>query len=220
MPLRRSAKNARPLKSDLGPWEEGMNVFEEFKRLVSVLEKEAVRYALVGGVAMPFYTEPRFTRDIDLLVDCEDFDKTKAILEKAGYFESLSPRTFPEVAIELHRFLKVAGVDDEMLINVLVAKSEEVRRIVRNAVGGESEEERVMIANRRDLIWLKRTRDSNQDQADIEKLEGTRRERFTTSSCEELSGSRSFGTTRIGIPSSPGWVEFWPRRELIASPVR
>lgn len=155
----------------VGPWEECMNVFEEFKRLVSVLEKEAVRYALVGGVAMAFYTEPRFTRDVDLLVDCEDFDKTKAILEKDGYFESASPWTFPEVAIELHRFLKVAGEDDEMLIDVLVAKSKEVRRIIRNAVGAESEEGTVMIANKRDLIWLKRTRDSKQDQADIEKLE-------------------------------------------------
>jgi hypothetical protein len=50
-----------------------MNVFDEFKRLVLELEKQVVRYALVGGVAMAFYTEPRFTRDIDLLVDAEDF---------------------------------------------------------------------------------------------------------------------------------------------------
>ena len=28
-----------------------------------------------------------------------------------------------------------------------------------------------MVANKNDLIWLKRTRDSKQDQADIEKLE-------------------------------------------------
>jgi hypothetical protein len=28
-----------------------------------------------------------------------------------------------------------------------------------------------MLANKKDLIWLKRTRNSKQDQADIEKLE-------------------------------------------------
>jgi hypothetical protein len=43
-----------------------------------------VKYALVGGVAMAFYTEPRFTEDIDLLVGFEDFEKTKGILEKDG----------------------------------------------------------------------------------------------------------------------------------------
>jgi len=148
-----------------------MNVFEEFKRLVLELEKQAVRYALVGGVAMAFYTEPRFTRDIDLLVDSEDFEKAKGILEKEGYFESASPWTFPNVAVELHRFLKIADEEDEMLIDILIAKDEEVRMIIRNAVEAESEEGSVMLANKRDLIWLKRMRGSKQDQADIEKLE-------------------------------------------------
>jgi len=139
--------------------------------LVLELEKQGVRYALVGGVAMAFYTEPRFTRDIDLLVDADDFGKTKGILENDGYFQSTSPWTFRNVAIELHRFLRVVSPEDEMLIDILVAKDEEVKRIIENAVVAESEEGRVMLANKKDLIWLKRTRDSKQDQADIEKLE-------------------------------------------------
>jgi len=148
-----------------------MNVFEEFKRLVLEFEKEGLRYALVGGVAMAFYTEPRFTRDIDLLVDSEDFEMAKGILEKNGYFESASPWTFRSVAIELHRFLKVAGEEDEMLIDILLAKDEGTRKVIQNAVEAESEEGRVMLVTKKDLIWLKKARDSKQDQADIEKLE-------------------------------------------------
>jgi hypothetical protein len=151
--------------------EDNMNVFEEFKRLVAKFEKQKVKYALVGGVAMAFYTEPRFTRDIDLLVDSEEFNKAKGILEKDGYLESASPWTFRNVGIELHRFLKVVAPEDEMLIDILVAKDEEVRRIVKDAVVAESEEGRVMLANKKDLIWLKKMRHSKQDQADIEKLE-------------------------------------------------
>ena len=161
----------RPLMPGVGPRENIMNVFEEFRRLVSELEKQGVRYALVGGVAMAFYAEPRFTRDIDLLLDPDDFQKVKGILEKNGYFESASPWTFQNVAIELHRFLKVVNEEDEMLIDILVAKNEEVKKIIQNAVEAESEEGKVMLANKKDLIWLKRTRDSKQDQADIEKLE-------------------------------------------------
>ena len=52
-----------------------MNVFEEFNRLVKELETRKVKYALVGGVAAAFYTEPRFTKDIDLLIDFEDYEK-------------------------------------------------------------------------------------------------------------------------------------------------
>jgi hypothetical protein len=148
-----------------------MNVFEEFKRFVLELEKQKVRYALVGGVAMAFYTEPRFTRDIDLLVDSDDFEKVKGILEKDGHFESASPWPFRNVAIELRRFLKVVAPEDEMLIDILIAKDEEVRKIIQNAVEAESEEGSVMLANKKDLIWLKRSRDSKQDQADIERLE-------------------------------------------------
>jgi hypothetical protein len=148
-----------------------MNIFEEFKRLVLNLEKQKVRYALVGGVAMAFYSEPRFTRDIDLLVDSDDFNKAKGILEKDGYFESASSRTFRNVAIELHRFLKVTAPEDEMLIDILIAKNEEVRRIIKDAVEAESVEGKMKVANKKDLIWLKRSRDSKQDQADIEALE-------------------------------------------------
>ncbi|MFO7737398.1 MAG: nucleotidyltransferase family protein [Desulfatiglandaceae bacterium] len=148
-----------------------MNVFEEFKRFVMDLEKQKVRYALVGGVAVAFYTEPRFTRDIDLLVDSEDFERAKDILEVNGYFESASPWTFRTVAIELHRFVNVVNEEHEMLIDILVAKNEEVRKIIHNAVEAKSEEGRVMLANKKDLIWLKSMRNSKQDQADIEKLE-------------------------------------------------
>jgi hypothetical protein len=151
--------------------ESTMNVFEEFKRLVLELEKQKVKYALVGGVAMAFYTEPRFTQDIDFLVESQDFEIAKGILEKEGYFESAEPWTFRNVAIESHRFLKVLGPEDEMMIDILVANDDEVRRIVQDAVEADSEEGRVMVANKKDLIWLKRTRDSKQDQADIEKLE-------------------------------------------------
>ena len=148
-----------------------MNVFEEFKGIILELEKQKVRYALVGGVAMAFYSEPRFTRDIDILVDIDDFEKAKGLLEKDGYFESASPLTFRNVAVELLRFLKIVAPEDAMMIDILIAKDEEVRRIIQNAVEAESEEGRVMLADKKDLIWLKRSRDSKQDQADIERLE-------------------------------------------------
>jgi hypothetical protein len=148
-----------------------MNVFEEFKHVVLELDKQKVGYALVGGVALAFYTEPRFTQDIDFLVKAEDFEKTRSILEKEGYSETASPWTFRSVAIELHRFLKAVDPEDELMIDILVARDDQVRKIVQEAVGAESEEGRVMVANKKDLIWLKRLRDSKQDQADIEKLE-------------------------------------------------
>jgi hypothetical protein len=76
-----------------------MNVFESFKQLILGLEKQKIRYALVGGVALAFHTDPRFTQDIDLLVHAGDFEKIHTLLEGEGYFESAEPWAFSNVAI-------------------------------------------------------------------------------------------------------------------------
>ena len=41
----------------------------DFKELLSILAKHKVRYLVVGGYAVMKYTEPRYTKDLDLWVD-------------------------------------------------------------------------------------------------------------------------------------------------------
>jgi hypothetical protein len=147
-----------------------MNIFEEFKQLALEMERRQIKYALVGGIAMAFYAEPRFTRDLDLLVASADFEKLKNLLEGNGYFEPDKPWDLKNIEIRLHRFLKPI-LEDELMIDVLVAQDDEIGRIIENSVEAESEEGRIFIASKEDLIRLKRARDSKQDQADIEKLE-------------------------------------------------
>ncbi|MFW6140763.1 MAG: nucleotidyl transferase AbiEii/AbiGii toxin family protein [Acidobacteriota bacterium] len=85
-----------------------MNIFEEFPKLFSQFEKNKLKYALVGGVAMAFHDEPRFTKDIDILLFPEDIEKLKKILNKDGYLESTPPWTFKKINMTLHRFIKTA----------------------------------------------------------------------------------------------------------------
>jgi len=148
-----------------------MNVFEAFQQLILMLDKEKIRYALVGGVALAFHTEPRYTQDIDLLVNADDFDKIHKLLVNEGYFESAKPWMLSNVAIELHRFLKTMPPDDHMMIDILIANDDRVAKIIEDALEAESNQGNVRVANKEDLIWLKRTRNSKQDQADIERLE-------------------------------------------------
>ena len=147
-----------------------MNVFDEFFKIVRVLEERGVRYALVGGVAMAFYTEPRFTRDIDFLISADDFSEMQKALEDFGYVESITPWTFQEISITLHRFFKVEE-DEEMMIDVLASGDPEVDRFVESAVDAESDQGRVRVVRREDLVELKRIRASGQDLVDIERLE-------------------------------------------------
>ena len=46
-----------------------MEPYELLRRIVDFLERESVRYRVVGSMASIAYGEPRFTNDIDILVD-------------------------------------------------------------------------------------------------------------------------------------------------------
>lgn len=44
----------------------------DFKELLSLFKKHKVRYLIIGGYAVMRYTEPRFTKDLDLLVSVDE----------------------------------------------------------------------------------------------------------------------------------------------------
>jgi len=50
----------------------------DFRELLSLLEKYKVRYLVVGGYAVMKYTEPRFTKDLDLWISTDE-ENSKAI---------------------------------------------------------------------------------------------------------------------------------------------
>ncbi len=147
-----------------------MNVFDEFHRIVRYFQTEGIAYALIGGVAVAFHAEPRFTKDIDLLIREVDLERVTGILKREGYFKSSSPWILGDSNLTLHRFLKVEDTDN-MIIDVLVAGDDRHEQIIANAIEAESEGAGVVrVAEKADLIWLKRERNSKQDQADIARL--------------------------------------------------
>ena len=147
-----------------------MNIFEEFRKIVKAIEANNLEYALVGGVALAFHDQPRFTKDIDLLLIPDDIDNFADILSKLDFFVSATPWTFKNTDMTLHRFIKIAG-DDHLQLDVLTANSERSQQIIQNALNAESEYGTVRVASIEDLIWMKRRRNSDQDQVDIKMLE-------------------------------------------------
>lgn len=150
--------------------ESDMNIFDEFAKIIQDIESKKIRYALIGGVALAFYSEPRFTRDIDLLLHPDDLETIRFILEENGYFESANPWTFQKTPLTLHRFLKVQD-NDEMIIDIFLAGNDQHINMIHDAFIAEGENGVVRVARKRDIIWLKRKRNSHQDRADIERLE-------------------------------------------------
>ena len=148
-----------------------MNVFYEFHKIVQQLQREGVKYALIGGVAVAFHAEPRFTKDLDFLIQDIDLERVGSALKKVGYFSSATPWTFKDSGLTLHRFMKVEQ-GDEMVVDILVAGDDRHRQIIERALVAESKGTGLIrVATRDDLVWLKKQRLSKQDEADIERLE-------------------------------------------------
>ncbi|MCD4775999.1 MAG: nucleotidyl transferase AbiEii/AbiGii toxin family protein [Candidatus Aegiribacteria sp.] len=147
-----------------------MNIFEEFRKIVKAIEVNNLKYALVGDVALSFHDQPRFTKDIDLLLSPDDIDNFADVLLKLDFFVSAVPWAFKNADITLHRFIKIVG-EDHLQLDVLAANSERSQQIILKALDAESEYGTVRVASVEDLIWMKRKRNSDQDQVDIRMLE-------------------------------------------------
>ena len=133
-----------------------MNVFFEFHKVVRHFQREDIEYALVGGVAVAFHAEPRFTKDVDFLIPGHELEKVSEVLKQEGYFRTAEPWTFKESKLTLHRFMKIEN-QDEMIIDVLVAGDERHEKIITNALIADSPGTgEVKVATKEDLIWLKK----------------------------------------------------------------
>ena len=146
-----------------------MNLYDEFSGIVKAFQKKKIRFAIVGGLAMAFYDQPRFTRDIDVLLHSEDEERMVSAMNKLGYFESARPLRFSKISIILRRFMKTKG-EDFIPVDILVGKERRIDAIVEGATLQAWLKGTVRVAKKEDIIWLKKRRGSDQDKLDIRKL--------------------------------------------------
>ena len=66
----------------------------DFRELLSLLEKYKVRYLVVGGYAVMKYTEPRFTKDLDLWISIDE-ENSKAIYAALKEFGAPLKNLYP-----------------------------------------------------------------------------------------------------------------------------
>lgn len=64
-----------------------MKVEKDFEELLKLFNKNKVRYCIVGAYAVAFYAIPRYTKDIDILVDTEIENASRIInsLKEFGF---------------------------------------------------------------------------------------------------------------------------------------
>jgi hypothetical protein len=74
-------------------------MYQDYKDLLSAFHAHGVKYLIVGGYAVIFHAQPRFTKDIDLFIkaDSANANATYAALASFGVpLEGLRPEEFAD----------------------------------------------------------------------------------------------------------------------------
>jgi len=154
----------------------------DFDLIFTALAKGKVRYLVVGGVAVVLHGVPRFTADLDLVLDLTPANVTAAmaVLAELGY-RPRAPVPFLDFAnagkrrewVE-QKSLKVLGLwspdhpatEIDLFVEEPFPFEETFSRASRVDLGLNT----VVIASIADLIRLKREADRPKDREDIERL--------------------------------------------------
>ncbi len=141
----------------------------DFKELLSLFKKHEVRYLIVGGYAVMRYTEPRFTKDLALLVAVDDNNAQAiytALKEFGAPLENLSAQDFAEEGYFYQMGYPPLRVDVLMSIPGVSFSEAWEHRETLTIMGTD-----MHFISKADLIKAKRASGRPQDLLDLENLE-------------------------------------------------
>jgi hypothetical protein len=74
-------------------------MYPDYKDLLSVFQSHGVRYLIVGGYAVIFHAQPRFTKDLDIFVQADPVNARAiyaALAEFGAPLENIRPEDFAD----------------------------------------------------------------------------------------------------------------------------
>ncbi|PQP35422.1 hypothetical protein C6A37_02595 [Desulfobacteraceae bacterium SEEP-SAG9] len=140
----------------------------DFKELLKIFEKHKIYYLVVGGYAVMKYSEPRFTKDLDIFIttDKDNANNVYTALKEFGApLKNLTPEDFshkgyfyqmgrPPLRVDI--MMSIPGVDfDEAWENREVVELDAIK---------------IYFISRSDLIRSKEASARPQDKIDIDQL--------------------------------------------------
>lgn len=147
-----------------------LDLMDELRRLVRVLDERGIDYALCGGLAMGIHGRARATVDIDLLILSESLPEVFEIANALGYNIRGKDLSFANGAIEIRRVTKIDSEDGELLSLDLLLATPDIRDVWESREKIAWEAGQLSVVSTSGLIALKQLRRSYQDLADIEAL--------------------------------------------------
>jgi len=147
-----------------------IDITDELRALVTKLDEHGINYALCGGMAMAIYDRPRFTIDIDLLIEEESLPKAMNIAQSLAYNIRGKDLSFANGAVEIRRISKIDPDGGDLLTVDFLLVTPQIRKAWDSRVESEWEGGRLSVVSRAGLIALKQLSGRPQDLVDVNGL--------------------------------------------------
>ena len=148
-----------------------IDLYSEFFGLTDALTTAEVLFAVCGGVAVAIHGYPRFTRDIDLLIQRSDEHRVREIADRLGFVLEggrMPVGDNPASAWEIARVSKVIGKDILALNLWLVGPA--IQTVWESRLVAEFNGRLISVVSREGLRTLKLISGRKQDLIDLEQL--------------------------------------------------
>ena len=145
-----------------------MRVEKDYEDLLRLFNKNKVKYFIIGAYAVAFYARPRYTKDIDILVepDIKNGERIIKALKEFGFKTlKLSAKDFAKKGRIVQLGYEPIRVD--IITSIPRTNFKEMWRNKKRSKYGD---EKVFFIGRKDLIKIKRLSGREQDKVDVKIL--------------------------------------------------
>lgn len=145
-----------------------MKTEKDYEEFLKLLNKHDVQYCIVGAFALAFHVRPRYTKDMDILIEAtaENAKRLLVALDEFG-FESLN-LTVEDFSTRGN--IIQLGYEPVRIDIITSIKGLEFADIWQNRVQGPYGKQTVNYIDRHNLINSKKLSNRAQDKADLELL--------------------------------------------------
>lgn len=169
----------------------------DFKELLSVFNSRKIRYLLIGGYAVSLHSQPRATKDLDLLVG-PDADNAKALYAALAEFGAPLEGVKAEDFMEPSMFFRMGA--PPLMVDILPAiQGVDFESAWERRTDIEIDPEiglRASVISRSDLIAAKLAAARPQDMIDVAALRQTERQQTARTNDQEKTDAAEFEKRR------------------------
>lgn len=143
-----------------------MDLYEELAKIADAFEADNLEYAVCGGIAVAFHGYPRFTKDIDLLVQPDDVGRAMDLLDAVGFLERSG-----RIPFELHDLYRTSKIEGTDILTVdVIAVSSALEEVWDDRTVFDWDDRQLWVVSAGGLAKMKQMAGRDQDLLDLKKL--------------------------------------------------